>query len=74
MPTIQEKTARLKAANIKAAELVAAGGDSRSAEAVPVGLELISACSDLAKDFGYEILQPIRKPVDFIKPDPASRR
>jgi hypothetical protein len=65
MATIQEKTARLEAARKKVEAFVAAGGDLKSADAVPVALELVDACADLAKDFGYEILKPIRnlKPI-----------
>jgi hypothetical protein len=74
MATIKEKTARLEAARKKVEEFVAAGGDLQSKEAVPVGMELVEACADLAKDFGYEILKPIKKPADFIRPDPTSVR
>jgi hypothetical protein len=74
MATIPEKTARLEAARQKVEAFVAAGGDLKSADAVPVGLELVNAFADLAKDFGYEILKPIKKPVEFIQPDPASVR
>jgi len=74
MATIQEKTARLEAARQKVEAFVAAGGDLKSREAAPVGLELVNACADLAKDFGHEILKPLKKPVDFIRPDPASHR
>ena len=74
MATIKEKSARLEAAREKVEAFVAAGGDLKSKEAVPVGLELVEACADLAKDFGYEILKPMKKPADFIRPDPASVR
>ncbi|HUN61500.1 MAG TPA: hypothetical protein VMU53_05910 [Candidatus Sulfotelmatobacter sp.] len=74
MATILEKTARLEVARKKVEAFVAAGGDLKSKEAVPVGLELVNALADLAEDFGYEILKPIKKPGDFIRPDPASRR
>jgi hypothetical protein len=55
-------------------EFVAAGGDLTSKEAVPVGIEFVQAFADLAKEFGYNILKPIGKPGDFIRPDPASQR
>jgi hypothetical protein len=74
MATIQEKTARLEAARRNVEVFVAAGGDLMSSDAVPIGIELVNACADLAKDFGYEILKPIKKPADFIRPDPASVR
>jgi hypothetical protein len=37
---------------------------------MPLGLELVEAF--VAKEFGYEILRPVKKPADFIKPDPSS--
>jgi hypothetical protein len=72
MATIQEKSARLEAARKKVEDFVAAGGDLKSKEAVPVGMEFVNAFADLAKEFGYEILKPLNKPADFIRPDPAS--
>jgi hypothetical protein len=72
MATIPEKTARLEAARKNVEAFVAKGGDLKSPAAVPVGLELVNAFADLAKDFGYEILKPMKKPADFIRPDPAS--
>ena len=51
---------------------MAAGGDLKSKEAVPLGLELVSAFNEVAKEFGQEILKP-QKP-DFIRPDDASVR
>ncbi len=74
MPTLEEKTARLEAARQKVDEFVANGGDLGSKAAVPVGLEFVHAFADVAKEFDYEILRPIKKPADFIKPDPASVR
>lgn len=35
----------------------AAGGDLKSADAVPLGIEFMDACADLAEDFGYEIIE-----------------
>lgn len=60
MATIQEKTARLEAARKKVEAFIAAGGDLKSPAAVPVGMELLKAFADLAKEFGYEILKPIK--------------
>ena len=57
MATIQEKTARLEAARKKVEALVAAGVDLKSADAVPLGIEFMDACADLAEDFGYEIIE-----------------
>jgi hypothetical protein len=57
MATIQEKTARLEAARKKVEAFVAAGVDLKSADAVPLGIEFMDACADLAEDFGYEIVE-----------------
>ena len=40
---------------------VAAGGDLKSPEAAPLGVEALTALADLAKESGYEILKPIKK-------------
>jgi len=53
------KMARLEAARKKTEAFVVAGGDLKSKEAVPLGLELVNAFEDLARDFGYEIPVPI---------------
>ena len=60
MATIEEKRARLAAAQQKVQEFIDAGGDLKSSAAVPVGLEFVKAFADLAKEFGYEILKPIK--------------
>lgn len=73
MATVAEKSARLKIAREKVEEFVAGGGDLASKDGLPVGMEFVQAFADVAKDFGYDILKPIKKPVDFIRPDPASR-
>ena len=36
---------------------MAAGVDLKSADAVPLGIEFMDACADLAEDFGYEIVE-----------------
>jgi hypothetical protein len=61
MATTEEKTARLATARKKLEAFVAAGGDLKSYEAVPAGMEFVNAFADLAKDFGYEILKPIKQ-------------
>jgi hypothetical protein len=53
--TIQEKTTRLAAAREKVRRFVDGGGDLKSAEAVPVGMEFIEAFAELAKEFGPEV-------------------
>jgi hypothetical protein len=64
MASLEEKSARLKAAKQKVDEFVAGGGDLGSKAAVPVGIEFVEAFADVAKEFGYEILKPTKKP-DF---------
>jgi hypothetical protein len=53
------KLKRLEAARQKAEEFVAVLGDLKSKEAAPLVLELVTAFADLAKDFGYEIPEPV---------------
>jgi hypothetical protein len=62
MATIKEKAGRLAAAHRKVQEFIDAGGDLKSPEAVPVGLEFVNAYAELAKEFGHEILKPIKAP------------
>ena len=59
--TILAKTARLESVKEKVQRFVNSGGDLKSPEAVPLGVELIQAYEDLAKEFGHEILKPIEK-------------
>ena len=59
--TIEEKTARLESAKEKIKHFVDGGGNLKSPEAAPLGLEFIQAYDDLAKEFGYEILKPTKK-------------
>jgi hypothetical protein len=72
MATIQEKTARLEAARKKVEQFAAAGGDLQSPAAVPVGLELVHAYADVAREFGHEILKPIKNVVVTKPPDQHS--
>jgi hypothetical protein len=58
--TIGEKTARLESVKEKVKQFVDSGGDLKSPEAVPLGVEFIQAYDDLAKEFGCEILKPIK--------------
>jgi len=51
MPSTQEKATRLQQATTKAQAFLVAGGDLKSAAAVPIGLELIHAYDELAKEF-----------------------
>ena len=61
MATIQEKTARLASAQQKVDAFIAAGGDLKSPAAAPIGLEFVNAFAVLAKEFGYDVLKPIKK-------------
>jgi len=58
---IEEKTARLESVKEKVKQFVDSGGDLKSPEALPLGVEFIQAYDDLAIEFGYEILKPIKK-------------
>ena len=58
-PTIEAKTARLEAVKEKVKQFVDNGGDLKSPEAAPLGVEFIQALDSLAKEFGYQILKPI---------------
>ncbi len=71
MATLQKKTERLRLAKERAEAFIAAGGDMKSPEAVPLGMELALAANEVAKDLGYNILSE-KRAADFIRPDPAS--
>ena len=53
--TILEKTARLESLKEKVQRFVDSGGDLKSPEAVPLGVEFVQAYSDLAREFGGQI-------------------
>jgi hypothetical protein len=74
MATIEEKTERLRVAQEKVEAFIAAGGDIKSPGAAPLGMELVLAANEVGIELGYNILKPVKKPVDFIRPDPASQR
>ena len=61
MPSTQEKATRLQQATTKAQAFLVAGGDLKSAAADPIGLELIHAYDELAKEFGDRILKPVEE-------------
>jgi hypothetical protein len=67
MATINDKTARLKAATEKVQDFVNRGGDLKSPEATPLGMELVLAANEVGKDLGYKILVPINEDPKFIK-------
>jgi hypothetical protein len=56
---LQAKIERVHAARMKVEEFVAAGGDLRSQEAVPIGLELARACNSLCEEFGGQVLDEV---------------
>ena len=58
-PSIQEKLARLDSISRSIASFVRQGGNLDSTDSFPLGLELIYAADDIAREFGYRIL---RKP------------
>jgi hypothetical protein len=62
MPSTQEKATRLQQATTRAQAFLVLGGDLKSAAAVPIGLELIHAYDELAKEFGDRILKPVEEP------------
>lgn len=57
---IREKTAKLERVKAKVQDFVDRGGDLKSTEALPLGLEMVQAYDDLAKEFGEGILKPIK--------------
>jgi hypothetical protein len=72
MATIKQILKRAKTELQRVEQFVAAGGDLKSQAATTVGLDFMSAFSDVAKQFGYEVSKPVKK-TDVIDLDPASR-
>ncbi len=60
MATLKEKTERLRLAKEKVEAFIAAGGNIKSPEAVPLGMELVLAADEVGKELGYNILKPIK--------------
>ena len=60
MATLREKTERLQIAREKVEAFVAAGGNLKGPEAVPLGMELVLAANEVGKDLGYNILTDIK--------------
>ena len=56
-PSIQEKLARLDSISRSIASFVRQGGNLDSTDSFPLGLELIYAADDIAREFGYRILK-----------------
>jgi hypothetical protein len=57
---LQAKIGRVHAARMKVEVFVAAGGDLKSAEAVPIGVELTRSYDDLCKEFGQQVLDEMK--------------
>ena len=55
MASIDDKAVRLATAQQKVEALIKARADLRSPRAFGVGSELINACADIAKEFGFEM-------------------
>ena len=62
MTTTQEKRARFAVAQQKVDAFIQAGGDLKSPAASLIGMEYVMAFAEVAKEFGYEILKPIKDP------------
>src|SRR5580658_9718856 len=59
--TLLEKMARLESLQEKVKQFVDSGGDPKSPEAVPLGMEFIRAFEDLAKEFArQENTEPVK--------------
>ena len=58
--------------NTKAKRIRTAGGDLRSPDGAALSVEAVEAFADLAREAGYEILKPMKKKADFIRPDPSA--
>jgi hypothetical protein len=51
------KVNRAHAARIKAEEYVQAGGDLKSEEAAPLGIEMLEAWNELSTEFAHPVLK-----------------
>jgi hypothetical protein len=72
MPTTLEKLARLEDVRAMVESFLERGGDLKSREAVPLGMEFVHAFDDLAREFGQLIFMPLDKKANFARPDRAS--
>jgi hypothetical protein len=72
MATIEEKLARLDTMRQSIVSFVLQGGDLKSRDAAPLGVEFIDAFNDVAIELGYQPVKPIKNNRDFMRPDPAS--
>jgi hypothetical protein len=57
---LQTKIERVHTARMNVEAFVDAGGDLKSKQAVPIGLELARSCSDLCKEFDQQVLDEIK--------------
>jgi hypothetical protein len=74
MATVQEKLTHLETVKQRVESFVAQGGDLKSRDATPLGLEFVYACNDVAVEMGYELVKTVKNNRDFMRPDPASYR
>jgi hypothetical protein len=56
---VQAKIERVHAARIEVEAFVAAGGDLKSKDAVPIGRELARSYESLLREFGQEVLDDV---------------
>jgi hypothetical protein len=57
---LQTKVERIHTARMNVETFVDAGGDVKSKEAIPLGLELARSCHDLCKEFDQEVLEGMK--------------
>lgn len=72
MATVMEKMTRVDSSTKKLNAFIIAGGDLRSPDGAALSVEAVEAFADLAREAGYEILKPMKKKADFIRPDPSA--
>jgi hypothetical protein len=68
-----EKMTRVESSTEKLNDFLLAGGDLKSPNGAALSVEAVEAFAELARGAGYEILKPLKKKADFIRPDPAAR-
>jgi hypothetical protein len=66
---LQAKIERVHAARMQVETYVADGGDLKSIEAMPIGLELLRACDELCKEFAPEVLDERKGGITALLPN-----
>jgi hypothetical protein len=64
MQTLEDKTAHLEEVRKRVEAYVASGGDLKSREAVPLGIDFVKAFDAVASEFGYSIRESINRHPD----------